>query len=256
MVDYFLDNFKRDVPNGVKLKLPTGFTLDLTKNYKTQITEFLNNFSGFTVDGKQIDIIGVEKNFLMVVQFGDKKIIFNGIIDVVGKDNEDNYYILDHKSKKEFKDESERQEYARQLYLYSIYIKNTYGKYPVKLVFDMFRSQNLDIIDFLQDDFDKAVEWVERSVNKIESEELFLPIDFNEDLKSFEKAKGEINDLKYSFDTPKDTKTIKAKCKTIHEALKDKMFFCGNLCGHSEMCANWQATLSKYQEILNGGGND
>lgn len=253
MPDYFLDKFDSEVPNGVKLKLPTGFNLDLTKNYKTQITDFLNDFSGFVIDGKKIGIVDIEKNFLLVIQINDKEIILNGIIDVVGKDDEGNYYILDHKSKKEFKNEDEKRDYARQLYIYSLYIKYHYGKYPVKLVFNMFRTQKLEIVNFSEEDFNESLQWVEQSINKIENEELFLPIDFNQDLKDFEQAQQNVDNLKYSYDASQETKNTKSKYKIIHDSLKDKMFFCGNLCGHSEMCPNWQHTLNSYKEILSGG---
>ena len=54
---------------------------------------------------------------------------FVGYIDLILRDS-DGYHIVDHKSKSGFKSISERNAYLRQLYLYSIYVKEKYGEFP------------------------------------------------------------------------------------------------------------------------------
>ena len=52
---------------------------------------------------------------------------FNGIIDLVYEDEQGRLIVHDYKSKSSFKNKAEQKKYARQLYLYSLHIKEKYG---------------------------------------------------------------------------------------------------------------------------------
>lgn len=202
--DTFLKEFDENVPDGVSLTFSGGFKRDMTDKYKEQCVEFLNDFN----DIENLEVLGVEENFNLLTKIKDKKIILNGFIDIIAKDSENNVYIIDWKSKSKFKNKKEIKEYARQLYLYSIYIKHKYNKFPKELWFYQFRIGHIEKIKFNQEDFEEALEWAYNTVEKIENEQFFLPINFKE-----LKTPTELNDAK---------------------------FFCSNLCDYSEICEYWR----------------
>ena len=63
------------------------------------------------------------------------------------QDKSGEFVVWDWKSKAGFKNETEQKAYARQLYGYSLYVKEKYGHYPKKLCFGMFRQkEQIEII--------------------------------------------------------------------------------------------------------------
>lgn len=95
---------------------------------------------------------------------------FTGYIDKIVRDKRDGgIIVIDHKSKAQFNSKEERREYARQLYLYSIHIKDTYGEYPKMLLFNMFRSQKEVPIIFNMDDFEEAKSWALGVIKEIKA---------------------------------------------------------------------------------------
>jgi len=125
----FMDEFDDAVPHGVKLRFENGFYKDLSESYKEQCIDYLNSFAGF--DG--YEAIAIEENFNILIELNGVKIILNGFIDAILKDNCGNIIIVDHKSKSAFKNKDEVAEYARQLYTYSIYVNMKYEVYPTEL---------------------------------------------------------------------------------------------------------------------------
>lgn len=135
------------------------FCPNMRELYFTQGKEFLKSFPGY----EDIKILEVESAF-------EKEIddwLFNGIIDLVYEDKDGNLVIQDYKSKSKFKSKKEQAEYARQLYLYSLYIKDKYGRYPQKLKFLMFRHNTPVEIDFSEKDFNEAILWAKNTVKEI-----------------------------------------------------------------------------------------
>ena len=204
LADTFLNEFDEKVPNGVYITFPNGFKKDMTDKYKEQCVDFLSNFD--EIEG--LDVIGIEENFNLLTKIKDKSIILNGFIDIIAKDKDENFYIIDWKSKSKFKNKKEIKEYARQLYLYSIYIKYKYGKMPKEIWFYQFRIGHIEKIVFNEEDFNEALEWTYNTVEKIENEQFFLPINFSK------------------FNTPTE--------------LNDAKFFCSNLCDYSDICDYWR----------------
>lgn len=167
--DTFLSEFDEVVSDGVQLKFNENFERNMTDKYKEQCTEYLTNFDGF--DG--LDVISSEENFNMLVEINGKKIILNGFIDAIAKDENGEYYVIDHKSKASWANKKELKKYARQLYIYAYYIKYKYGKFPKQLWFNMFRANKIEKIDFNEEDFDETIEWVYDTIEKIENEQFF-----------------------------------------------------------------------------------
>ena len=171
MISKFDDEFEENVPNGVELKISKTFSRDLTDSYKTQCKTFLSKFDGFP----EHSVLGVEEKFKLLVKIKDKMLILNGFIDAVIQDNDGNITIVDFKSKAKFSSKKELQEYARQLYMYSIWIKYKYGKYPKNLQFVQFRIDHVENIVFNLEDFNETLEWIFDTSEEIEDEEMFDP---------------------------------------------------------------------------------
>ncbi len=137
----------------------TKFCKDMRKLYYDQGLEYLNNFPGYP--GKKI--LEVEAQF----DYDIDDWVFNGVIDLVFEDEEGKLVIQDYKSKSSFKSKKEQAEYARQLYLYSLHIKEKYGRYPDLLRFMMFRKNATVDIPFETEKLNEAVDWAKDTVRQI-----------------------------------------------------------------------------------------
>jgi len=193
-VDEYIDN--------VYLRFPPNKYVDLDKSYYDAGKHYFDYFEGLP---DNLEVICVEQRIDVKIDGYD----FCGYIDLVLRDKNDGRYIIeDHKSKSGFKNAKEQKEYARQLYLYAIYVYETYGEYPKQLVFNMFRMQDEVAIDFSFDEFLEAKSWVTNTIRLIYADELF------ED---------------------KILTAYTSRGKLIEEYNKDD-FFCNHLCSVREFC--------------------
>ena len=134
---------------------------NLSEKYYDDGLKYLNSFNG--IDDKY-KIVGIEKKFKMTIN--DRP--FTGIIDLILQDQTDGkYVIVDHKSKSRFKNKKEKEHYLIQLYLYSAYIKETFGEYQKELKFNMFRTQTLITEKFQEEKFKQAVSWFDFTIDLI-----------------------------------------------------------------------------------------
>lgn len=141
-------------------KFPYNKYVDLRDSYYAQGLNFLKNFEGY----EDVNILGAEEDF--VIPIDDWQ--FNGVIDLIFQDRDGRLIIRDYKSKASFKNEDEKYKYARQLYLYSLYVKEKYGRYPDELQFLMFRKQKEPVrIPFSIVDLNEAVQWAKDTVHII-----------------------------------------------------------------------------------------
>ena len=140
-------------------QFPWNKYTNLRNSYYEQGLSFLKSFGGYDA----YKLLGVEEKFQL--QIDDW--LFVGVIDLVFEDENGRLIIRDYKSKAAFKDDKEKRKYARQLYLYSLYVKEKYGRYPDELQFLMFRKQNTITIPFNQEDLGEAVKWATDTVRVI-----------------------------------------------------------------------------------------
>lgn len=141
-------------------KFPYNKFVDLRDSYYAQGLNFLKTFEGY----EGLKILGVEEEF--VIPIDDWQ--FNGFIDLVFQDKDGRLIIRDYKSKASFKNEDEKYKYARQLYLYSLYVKEKYGRYPDELQFLMFRKQKDPVrIAFNSNDLEESLQWAKDTVRII-----------------------------------------------------------------------------------------
>lgn len=139
-------------------KFPPNKYADLEMNYFLQGVEFLSSFEGF--DG--LKILGVEQEF--DVQVDDW--LLRGFIDLTYETADGQLVIRDWKSATKWS-KKDLAEHARQLYLYSLWVKEKYGRFPDMLQFYHFRDHKTSDIPFNQNDFEKALDWARQTVDEI-----------------------------------------------------------------------------------------
>lgn len=155
-----VDVYKWEFDTSVPEKFPTSeYCKDMRELYYQQGINFLSSFNGYP----ECKVLEVESSFDIDIDDWT----FTGVIDLVYEDKNGELVIQDYKSKSKFKNKKERDEYARQLYLYALYIKDKYGKYPDKLRFMMFRKQIIVDIPFSIEGLEEAVNWAKTTVKDI-----------------------------------------------------------------------------------------
>lgn len=162
---YYEDNYRENVVTS----FPPSRGNAMEDNY---YKAGLSYFESFEDPYCKDEILGVEQKFKK--EIGGSS--FVGIIDLIVKDHESgNIFIVDHKSKGKFKSQEELHNYLRQLYLYSLYVKDTYGAEPSKLVFNMFRAGNTEEIPFSKEEQVAAEDWLKTTIESAYKEEKFDP---------------------------------------------------------------------------------
>jgi hypothetical protein len=155
-----VDVYEWEFDSAIPEEFPKSkFCRDMKELYFNQGLEFLKNFPGY----RDFKILEVEGSFDLDIDDWS----FNGIIDLVYEDKDGRLIIQDYKSKSSFKNKKEQAEYARQLYLYSLHIKEKYGRYPDMLNFMMFRKNKLVEIPFEESALEEALMWARNTVEEI-----------------------------------------------------------------------------------------
>lgn len=128
-------------------------------------------FDFFEDPWSNCEVLAVEQKFSRMIG----GFPFVGIIDLILRDKESGeIYIVDHKSKSKFKSEKEVKEYLRQLYLYSLYVKDTYGTYPTKLIFNMFKIGEIVERKFEEPGLAYAQAWFQKAVENVYSDDRYI----------------------------------------------------------------------------------
>lgn len=131
---------------------------NIAKSFYDKTLQYFKDFD----DDFEGEIIGVEEE--LETKFGDYSFI--GYADLIMRDDK-GIYIVDHKSHAAFKSKKERTEYFRQLYLYAECVKQKYGEYPYKLVFNMFRISKIEVEFFDLSQHYNDTLWFTECVDKI-----------------------------------------------------------------------------------------
>ena len=189
-----LDTYENEYHQKVTLDFPYNRYADLSESYYAAGKKYFANFGG---DFEDCEILGVEQK----VRLNINGYSFIGYIDLLVRSPE-GIIVCDHKSKSKFTSKKEKMEFLRQLYLYSLYVKETYGEYPTKLLFNMFRVGKWEEEKFDKQALDDAVEWFTNTINAIYADK-----DFKDKIATAYKQQG----------------------KKLKEFRKDD-FFCNELC--------------------------
>lgn len=208
--------------NNIQHKFPPNRYCNLEERYYLAGINYLDKFDGILED---YSVIGVE----LKVKLNIGGFPFVGVIDLLlEKDGE--YVIVDHKSKGAFKSKKELREYARQLYLYSNYVFETYGKWPKTLIFHMIRNNGeLVKIDFMKEDCIEASNWFVETIKSIYKDATYLSRP--------NQIRERISHLKESYDRREiKFRNYIAEKKKLEAELKKTSFFCWQLCGVRKQC--------------------
>ncbi len=209
--------------SNVTCKFPPNKFCDLGAKYYDAGKAYLDSFDGLFED---CEILAVEVKVKLTI--GGRP--FVGVIDLVVKTPDGKIVIADHKSKSEFKSKREQAEYARQLYLYSFFIKEKYGEWPSRLVFHMVRNGGqLVQIPFSEQEAEEAKQWFVNTIDAIYTDTLFVSTP-NRIRKELENLKVLRTEKKIGFEDYRKQK------KKLETALNKESFFCHQLCGSRGQC--------------------
>lgn len=169
--DEMLTEFLTGFSKNVKGTRPQESTV---QKYIRCGVEYLKGFQPF-----KYPMVEVEKR----VEFEIEGLKFVGYIDYLGEENGE-YYIIDNKSR-DLKPRSNRDKptvkdkeldsMLKQLYIYSVAVKQEYGKFPKALCFNCFKSGVFIEEPFREEAYNEAISWVKRSVADIKSTDDFYP---------------------------------------------------------------------------------
>ena len=154
----------------ITIPAPPNRYVDLGEKYRTKLIDYFDSFNGFTDK-----TIGTEKEISFDIELCGKNRKFTGFIDRLSQDEEGNYIVTDYKSRGRFKNQEEIREYLRQPYLYSVQVKNEFGKYPKLLVFDLFKEGYIVSSEFTDEGLRESISWAEQTIKDIYDEEKFEP---------------------------------------------------------------------------------
>lgn len=165
--EYFVENFENNVFYRTRQSIMDSTFEKCASYFAEEDFDWL----------KEYEIVGVEQN----VQFTLSGYKFTGFIDLLLKDKEGHYIIVDHKSSEyplkrdgSVKKKSEKQfsEYKRQLYLYAYAVHELYGEYPIRLAWNHFKDGGqIAMIPFNQQELEDTKDWVLGTISDIEKEE-------------------------------------------------------------------------------------
>ncbi len=158
------DEYDRRYPNEVVEEWPKML---LKKGYAEKAFQighdYFVNFDGF----RGYKIISTEEKFRTDIAGRP----FVGVVDMMMEDEHTGELIIvDHKSKSlsAFK-KAEDEMYQQQL-LYSCYAKEKFGKFPDRLMFNLFKENGTKMErPFSQQEYDKAIEWAAETMKLMES---------------------------------------------------------------------------------------
>jgi RecB family exonuclease len=124
--------------------------------------DYFNTFDQF----KGYKIIATEERFKIDVEGRT----FVGIMDMLVEEEETGKLIVvDHKSKSLAAFKKAEDEMYRQQYLYSKHVMEKYGKYPDKLMFNLFKENGLKMErDFSEQDYLSTLVWAGEQMTKME----------------------------------------------------------------------------------------
>lgn len=155
------DIYEFGYADAITCKWPKNKFVDLESSYYEAGKKFFKEWQGYD---DSYHILGVEEEFTIPIDDFD----MTGFLDLVYERN-GKLIIRDYKSKGEIK-KSEQQHYARQLYIYSAFVKEKYGRFPDQIEFFCFRKNHVLEIPFNKSDYDEAIQWAIDMVAKIRNE--------------------------------------------------------------------------------------
>lgn len=137
------------------------FPKGMPQKYYDAGQKYFETFEGF---GSQYKIQTVEEKFEIDIE-GYK---FVGIADLILEDvNTGDIVVIDHKSKSANSMKKELGIYRKQLYTYAAFVYHRFGKFPSKLMFNMFKEGNFIEEDFDIEVYNETMRWIVDTIETI-----------------------------------------------------------------------------------------
>lgn len=138
------------------------FPKGMPQKYYDQGLAYFESFSGF---GDRYEILTVEERFEIDVD----GYTLVGLADLTLRDKTTGgIVVVDHKSKSHSSMKKDLDTYRKQLYTYAMFVKQKYGVYPEKLVFNMFREQTFIEEAFNAEILEQMRKWIVDTIHEIE----------------------------------------------------------------------------------------
>lgn len=138
------------------------FPKGMPQKYYDQGLAYFESFSGF---GDRYEILTVEERFEIDVD----GYTLVGLADLTLRDKATSgIVVIDHKSKSHSSMKKDLDTYRKQLYTYAMFVKQKYGVYPEKLVFNMFREQTFIEEAFNAEILEQTRKWIVDTIHEIE----------------------------------------------------------------------------------------
>ena len=161
--------YERRYPDEVVTSFPRILTAKgyAEKTYN-QGLEYFKNFNGFP----GYEIVSAEEKFDQPIKLtnGTER-PFIAFVDLILRDEfSGGLVIFDHKSKSWTEFRRHRDEMYKQQYLYSYFVHEKYGEWPIATAFNLFKEMGkTDIQEFSTDTYNQTMQWATDAINQIES---------------------------------------------------------------------------------------
>ena len=166
------EEFEAGYDEHVKMA-PPPFPKNLGATSHDQCLSYFENFDGF---GDEWEVISVEDKFILTYEGYN----ISGIADLVLRHKETGAIrIIDHKTKSAASMAKEINLYRKQLYLYALWVKQEFGQWPAKLIFNMFKEHTEIVEEFSIDEMEATKQWFLDTIHEIETSDVFEDWDTN-----------------------------------------------------------------------------
>lgn len=175
-------------------------SFNIGKSYENKIKEFfcIDDLNGEDFSSRFQKFKFIESELEFLINIGGYKV--TGFIDAIAEHEDLGFIVMDYKSSKPYTGEVLKNN-IMQMYLYSIAVKNKYGKYPDYLIYYYFKEDEREFpYKFSLTELDRTKNYV---------------------LETIELTKGYIEKDQFI-----------PRCLTV----SDNDFFCNHLCNHRFSC--------------------
>ena len=172
LVNTYINEFDNTVKSGNDCYDKVSNLFDTGFNYFSKCS-----WKNLHLDGCKV--IGVEYECRFKVGDND----FIGFIDLLVQDNSGELIVIDHKSGEypmnksgtvKAKQKEKLESYKRQLYLYCKAVYDKFHKYPSKLVWNFFKTNDWLVIPFDETEYHNTLKWAQDLIFDI-----YLTVDFD-----------------------------------------------------------------------------
>lgn len=155
------DEFLGTYDMGVTIEFPP-YLGNYSDRMRSAVSDYFDNFNGF----EGYEVLSAEQPIECQIH----GVTMLGYVDLILKDKQTGgIVIVDHKSKSLSTFKKEQKKMWRQQYLYATWVKDTYGIWPEKLAFNLFKEAEDGFIlkEFDQKEYQNVLLWAADIIEKM-----------------------------------------------------------------------------------------